>query len=104
MTVKGTARKMAVKRAGQADGPGKLPRFARGWCVYYGVHVRTGCGRSTTTASPCGEDASKCFELVGGFYPVMSIRRVNLWDESGWDYSMSNIHCAMDTLLIVLSF
>ena len=44
------------------------------------------------------------FELVGGFYPVMSIRRVNLWDESGWDYNMSNIHCAMDTLLSVLSF
>ena len=44
------------------------------------------------------------FELVGGFYPVMSIRRVNLWDEPGWDYYMSNIHCAIDTLLIVLSF
>ena len=33
-------------------------------------------------------------ELVGGFYPVVSIRRVDLWDESyqvAWDYNMSDM-------------
>jgi hypothetical protein len=44
---------------------------------YYGLAVRRG--------------HFGVLELVGGFYPAVSIRRVDLWDESGWDYYMSDM-------------